>query len=441
MEQATKDELQAIVDQETWTAEDHEQLRRLLSAGNAPASLRVVLAEMEAQTPNATGAAALKIGMARYMLCRFDSALEALAAAADNKDSHYFQGLCHKNLRHYEQAAKELARSLEQGADEVKVSIELVEVQALSGDRAGARKALAKLEKKIGQSADYFYLSGLIEELDGNTDQAGEAYEEACRIDPAHSRAAFRLAYHCDLHGDEHRAIELYQLCLKHPPVRANALLNLAVLYEDAGRYDQAATCLRNILATNPQHQRARLFLRDVQASKNMYYDEDRARRIAKRNAVLDIPVTDFELSVRARNCLKKMNLHTLGDLVNISEAELLSYKNFGETSLKEIKDMLTAKNLHLGQALEEDSDFQAEPRIAPAEPNASDGVLATPLEQVEFSVRARRALESLKIATVGELVSKSEAELMSCRNFGQTSLNEVRQRLSEFGLQLRETS
>ena len=98
-----------------------------------------------------------------------------------------------------------------------------------------------------------------------------------------------------------------------------------------------------------------------------MYYDEDQARRIAKRNAVLDIPVTDFELSVRARNCLKKMNIRTLGDLVRITEAELLAYKNFGETSLKEIKDMLTAKGLRLGQALEEGSELADLAEMKPA--------------------------------------------------------------------------
>ena len=63
------------------------------------------------------------------------------------------------------------------------------------------------------------------------------------------------------------------------------------------------------------------------------------AKRMAKRSAVMDIPVTDFELSVRARNCLKKMNIRTLGDLVRTTEQQLLAYKNFGETSLKELQE------------------------------------------------------------------------------------------------------
>ena len=67
---------------------------------------------------------------------------------------------------------------------------------------------------------------------------------------------------------------------------------------------------------------------------------------------MLNIPVTDFELSVRSRNCLKKMNIKNLGDLLRTSEQELLSYKNFGETSLNEIKSLLASKGLRLGQNL-----------------------------------------------------------------------------------------
>ena len=66
---------------------------------------------------------------------------------------------------------------------------------------------------------------------------------------------------------------------------------------------------------------------------------------------------------------------------------------------------------------------------------------MATPIAQIEFSVRARKALESLNIVTLGDLAAKTEPELLACRNFGQTSLNEVRQRLAEYGLRLRETS
>jgi len=441
MEKTSQNNIAAIAAKDTWSGQDHRELLRCFFAtSDAARKLKAMLAKMEADNPEPHGGAALKIGIARYMLCRFEQALEVLVGATDNKDRRYFQAMCHKCLRQYDKAAEEFARAEDRGWDSLDVALQLAELHALSGRLDDARKALKPLEGKAGDTADYLYVRGLVEELAGRGDEASEAYEKALQIAPDHAGASFRLAYYCDLHGEEAQAVKLYKQCISHPPVHANALLNLAVLYEDAGDYDLAVACLKRILAINPNHARARLFLKDAEASKTMYYDEDRAKRIAKRNAVLDIAVTDFELSVRARNCLKKMNIRTLGDLVTTTEVELLGYKNFGETSLKEIKDMLSAKGLHLGQALEEDSEYATFKPAGSAQVN-NEGVLALTISQMEFSVRARRALEELKVATLGELASKTEAELLACRNFGQTSLNEVRQRLSEYGLRLRETS
>jgi DNA-directed RNA polymerase subunit alpha len=441
MEQSSLDGVTAICAKETWTLEDYNQILRELSAtSDAAGKCRAALGEMEGRTPEPKGGSALKIGIARYMACRFADALEVLAQATDNKDRHYFQALSLLQLRQYDKAVAEYERARDRGMESPLCELRIVEALALGGKLDEAEKALGKIKGAPADAADMLYLAGLIAELRGFSDKAAESYGKAHEKDPTHVAATFRLAYHYDLHGSEAEAMELYRQCVAHPPVHANALLNMAVLHEDAGEYDKACQCLRRILSTNPAHPRARLFLKDAEASKTMYYDEDQARRLAKRNAVLDIPVTDFELSVRARNCLKKMNIRSLGDLVKTTEQELLAYKNFGETSLKEIKDMLTAKGLRLGQALEEGSDLAdlAEPRPVSV---SNDGVLATALDHIEFSIRARRALESLKITTLGELIAKTDADLLGCKNFGQTSLNEVRQRLAEYGLSLREAN
>jgi DNA-directed RNA polymerase alpha subunit len=41
--------------------------------------------------------------------------------------------------------------------------------------------------------------------------------------------------------------------------------------------------------------------------------------------------------------------------------------------------------------------------------------------------VRSRRIVDLLKIRTIGDLSNKTEAELLACPNFGQTSLNEIK--------------
>ena len=233
----------------------------------------------------------------------------------------------------------------------------------------------------------------------------------------------------------------MYERICTSQPVHINALMNLSVLYEDNNHYDEAYRCLEAILKTNPNHERARLFMKDVESARSMYYDEDMDRRGDRRNAVLEIPISDFELSVRSRNCLKKMNMRNLGDLLRTTEAELLSYKNFGETSLSEIKALLAAKGLRLGQSLEDSKGVIRRPAAAAtagAGAGGSPELLAKSVADLELSVRSRKALQRLNINTIGELASRTEAELLGCKNFGQTSLNEIKQQLTTFGIGLR---
>lgn len=261
---------------------------------------------------------------------------------------------------------------------------------------------------------------------------------KAVAADPDSPAALFRLAYHLDLVGEEEEALVLYERCVDRAPAHLNALMNLAVLHEDRGEFSAAERCLKQILETSPNHLRARLFMKDVEASKQMVIEEEADRDIFKRKALLDTPVTDFELSVRARTCLKKMNIRTLGDLLRITEAELLASKNFGETSLLEVKKMLSNRGLKLGQGME---DAHRQARRALLEQYKGSGketTLAKPVSDLNLSVRARKALQLLNIQTLGDLASHTEAELMGIKNFGATSLKEIKERLVEAGLELR---
>ncbi len=58
-------------------------------------------------------------------------------------------------------------------------------------------------------------------------------------------------------------------------------------------------------------------------------------------------------------------------------------------------------------------------------------------IDELDLTVRARNCLDSAQIETVGELVSKSDQDLLSVRSFGRTSLREVKRRLEELGLSL----
>ncbi len=295
-------------------------------------------------------------------------------------------------------------------------------------------KRAAAIDPKAAQA---HYEAALMAEADGDRGNAAVLLRKAVQVGD-NAEYEFKLAYFLDLLGEEDEAVALYeQLCLRDQP-HVNALLNLAVVYEDRGEIAQAEKCLRQILETCPNHPRALKYMKDVQASKDMYYDEEHARDLAKRNALLDTPVTDFELSVRARNCLKKMQIRTLGDLLKITEAELLSYKNFGETSLVEIKTMLASKGFRLGQGLEGQYSRVRKEIYDQLRGRASEAVLGKPISVLDLSVRARKALQFLGIQTIGDLATRTEAELMGVKNFGQTSLTEIGEKLGDFQLGLR---
>ena len=74
-----------------------------------------------------------------------------------------------------------------------------------------------------------------------------------------------------------------------------------------------------------------------------------RNRETSQIQAMLQLPISELELSVRARNCLDGANLHTLGDLVRMNETEVMGLKNLGKTSLTEIKNKLAERGLSLG--------------------------------------------------------------------------------------------
>lgn len=329
--------------------------------------------------------------------------------------------------------------------------LELLTVLCKTDDIDGANTALDELRSAGGPAADVAFAEGLIADAGGDYEGAMACWRVALQHEPSHIEARFRLAYRTDLEGNDDEALELYRSSLdSKQPLHVGTLMNLGVLYEDSEQYEAAVRCYRAVIAADPRDRRARRHLDDAEASRRQYYDETRERKTDMQNAVLRIPVTDFELSVRARNCLQRMNIHTLGDLTSRTESELLSFKNFGETSLQEVKEILHPKGLRLGMALPmsgdettEDAAGSAFPAMGePSQPSEttevdSGDVRTRPIRALDLSVRSRAALITLGIVTVGDVTDTSEETLLACKNFGQTSLVEIKSKLSELGLSL----
>lgn len=68
--------------------------------------------------------------------------------------------------------------------------------------------------------------------------------------------------------------------------------------------------------------------------------------------AKLNTTLAELRLSVRATNCLESVNISTVRDLVTHTEDQLLEVRSFGETTLTEVREKLSAMGLHLGMRL-----------------------------------------------------------------------------------------
>lgn len=379
---------------------------------------------------------ALLAGLGLFLCGDWSAAAERLTKGKDCPVKFLVMGQLHRRLKAYDQAIECFVQAGKAGAEALTVSLEKADTYRCAGQLDKAQKELKSCGNFENVSAAYHYQAGKLADAQGDYDKAMDQYTKAVELDPRNAEAMFQLAYTCDLRGDDETAMYYYKELSKRMPPPVNALLNLSVLYEDRGEFEKAAVVSEMVVLSHPNHAKAALFHKDIESSRFMVYDEEKEKRRDRQSKILEIPITDFELSVRSRNCLKKMDIITIGDLLRTSEAELLSYKNFGETSLVEIKKILESKNLRLGMALEEKTEGEAvETEI---DDQAPPEVLQKNIEDMELSVRAKRALGRLGVKTLHELINKTEAELLGCKNFGVTSLNEIKEKLTSFGLSLR---
>ena len=406
----------------------HSSERNMISFGE----------QVESHMSDTGQKASLDLGIGLFILGRNAEAAEKLAKAKDCEAKYMYLAFALRRMREFDQAIENLQKCPDYGTDKLILSMEKAATYRYAGDFEAAAKELKSCANFENVSAEYHYQLGRFQEAQGRYEKAMNHYETALDLSPDHQNALFHLAFRCDMSGDEEAAIDHYKQIAANSPVYVSALLNLAVLYEDSDQLDKATRCVDAVLEMHPNHQRAILFQKDIESSKTMFYDEEKEKKKSRKNQILETPISDFELSVRSRNCLKKMKIDTIGDLLNISEVELLSYKNFGETSLSEIKAILEPKGLYLGMALEE-KDISAGETINDVDVmSQEEGLGHKSAEDLQLSVRSRKCLQKLNLRTIGDLTSRTEAELLGCKNFGVTSLNEVKKALTDLGLSLR---
>ncbi len=412
-------------------AEEIQTIRSNMIGTGAAEFRRAV--DQAASSSNPT--AQVRAGIGLFLLGQHQRAVTALEGCSEGIGRFYRAEALSTQGRH-DEAATEFGEAAKMGYQPVLSTLHQAGEIRRQGKLDEAEKLIRSTGAEGARLAEYSYQMGCVLFDRGDTFGAIEYFERAVDMDPHHARALFSLALQNSLYGNDEEAIQLYERCLSKPPFYAGALLNLGLLYEDAENYPAAQYCFEKVLQHDPNNERAKLYLKDIEATGNMYYDEETLKQQQRMEQLLARPVTDFELSVRSRNCLAAMQINTLGDLTEVSEQELLAGKNFGETSLQEVRELMKQHGLTIGQNLHEKA---REPSFSYKDLSPQEqAMMSTPVVDLNLSVRSRKCMTRLGITTIGELIQRTPDELLSAKNFGVTSLNEIRQKLAEHGLRLR---
>lgn len=442
MTEATIDLRALLVERDEFEGSMVSKLREGLAQGGPQIkALRDISDTLAKRLAAATGPSQkklhLKLGVIHFYLGHMSQAVDHLKQS-EGPLAAFFLGRAYAQRGEYEEALKAFDRAEKSGYAAQQVQLQRAGALRHQGQLAEAKAVLTKLKDMAAHNAEFHAQEGGVAEAEGDIVRATRSYERAVELDPSHTAALFRLGFLNDLAGNDFDAIGYYEKCLRHPPVGKGVLYNLGVLYEDHNQYDKAADCYRRLLRADPNDDRARLFTKDAEASQTMYYSPEDEQISVQFRQVMEVPITDFELSVRSRNCLKRMNIRTLGDLTRVTEPQLLASKNFGETSLDEIKIIMTQKGLRIGQSLEQGQQYEFRYRPAQNLSPEEQATLSKPVSELNLSVRARKCMNRLNITTLGDLCQRTSDELLEAKNFGITSLNEVKEKLTQYGLKLR---
>lgn len=381
-------------------------------------------------------AARVRLGVCLFLIGDYEGAYEALKKGDGGALAQFYFAKIHFAKGEFDDAIEAYNVAQKAGYNPDDCVLGRAQVYREAGKLDESLKELDSLSGAVEQTAEYLYQRGAtVDAMGVSPEEAIKLYERAVDADKDHPGALFGLALENERRGNDAEALRYYENAARRFPTNVGTLVNLGILYEDMEMYEKALQCFQRVLDSYPNNKRARLFFKDVKASNEMHYDEDELRRQHELGLKLNQPISDFELSVRARNCLAQMGVKTLRDLCALTEQELLASKNFGETSLEEIKKVLAEKGLKLGMLNTEKRPEQVETsRLTPEE----QSVLKRPVADLNLSVRARKCMNRLGVQTLEELVSRSADELLEIKNFGATSLKEIRDKLADFNLRLK---
>jgi Bacterial RNA polymerase, alpha chain C terminal domain/Sigma-70, region 4 len=171
--------------------------------------------------------------------------------------------------------------------------------------------------------------------------------------------------------------------------------------------------------------------------------------------SILQTPLEKVDLSTRTANCCQAAGLLNIGQLAKLSSLDIMSWRNAGQKTLREIREILGSIGLKLTDDRKPTGCIDADVvskltspviEVLPDMPavlhleKASQEVkknLVYPLKQLPLSVRARNITVRLEVRYLGDLAQLSRERILSISNAGKRTLQEIQELLEGHGLQL----
>jgi DNA-directed RNA polymerase subunit alpha len=185
------------------------------------------------------------------------------------------------------------------------------------------------------------------------------------------------------------------------------------------------------------------LMMKGAELNMTMTIEDGRGYNPSEKNKKEDMPIGTIPVD-SIFTPVKKVNFTVentrVGNVTDYDKLTLEVWTNGTITPEESVSLASKVLNDHFKLFIDLNDSLQNLNLMVEREENEKEKVLEMSIEELELSVRSSNCLRRADIHTVEQLISKSEEDMAKVRNLGKKSLNEIKKRLNEIGLSLRQS-
>ena len=199
--------------------------------------------------------------------------------------------------------------------------------------------------------------------------------------------------------------------------------------------------CDADIEVLNPDVHIASL-MKNAELNMSMIVENGRGYNSAEKNKKEDMPIGTIPIDsifTPARKVNFAVENTRVGNITDLDKLTIEVWTNGTITPEESISLASKILNDHFQLFIDLNENLQNMSLMVEREESVKEKVLEMSIEELELSVRSSNCLRRADIHTVEQLINKTEDEMSKLRNLGKKSLNEIKKRLTEIGLSLKQ--